>query len=170
MSLADPRHRDCTIPATDETSTPPPRPSYIPVHLYTILQIVTTVIIFIVTLTRGAPAFPVIIVALVPFRLLVMKRWWPREYLRFVDAWACREGTPEDDEDAAAKQGEMSGSNDGHGNNQEDGLSGGVFAPHGEEHQPKTSPESGNNGAGHDWIELDFRTRADEELGRSIDA
>jgi hypothetical protein len=65
---------------------------------------VITVIIFILTLTRGAPAFPVLIIALVPFRLLLMKRWWPREVLRFVDAWACREGTPEDDEDAAKAQ------------------------------------------------------------------
>lgn len=61
-------------------------------------------IIFILTLTRGAPAFPVLIIALVPFRLVLMKRWWPREVLRFVDAWACREGTPEDDEDAAKIQ------------------------------------------------------------------
>jgi len=28
-----------------------------------------------------------------------MKRWWGRETLRFVDAWACREGGPEDEED-----------------------------------------------------------------------
>ncbi|KAJ5176669.1 uncharacterized protein N7482_002546 [Penicillium canariense] len=83
--------------------TPPRNPSYLPIHLYTILQIVTTVVIFIVTLTRGAPAFPVLIIALVPFRLLIMKKWWPREVLRFVDAWACREGTPEDDEDAEGK-------------------------------------------------------------------
>ena len=73
--------------------------SYIPIHIYTIFQIAITVAIFIVTLTQAAPAFPVLIILLVPFRLLVMKRWWPREVLRFVDAWACREGTPEDDED-----------------------------------------------------------------------
>ena len=47
----------------------------------------------------AAPAFPVIIIALVPVRLLVMKRVWGRETLRFVDAWACKDGTPEDDED-----------------------------------------------------------------------
>ncbi|KAL4877519.1 HCO3 transporter family protein [Aspergillus karnatakaensis] len=81
-------------------SDPPSSPSYIPVHIYTVLQITTTIIIFIVTLTRAAPAFPLLIVALVPFRLTLMKRWWPREVLRFVDAWACKEGTPEDDEDA----------------------------------------------------------------------
>ena len=71
-----------------------------------------TVVIFIVTLTKGAPAFPVIIIALVPIRLLVMNRLWHRETLRFVDAWACRDGTPEDDEDsrvAAAKAAENAG-------------------------------------------------------------
>lgn len=76
--------------------------SYFGVHLYTIVQIVLTVIIFIVTLTKGAPAFPVIIIALVPARLLLMNKLWSRETLRFVDAWACRHGTPEDDEDRKA--------------------------------------------------------------------
>lgn len=28
-----------------------------------------------------------------------MRRVWSREVLRYVDAWACRDGTPEDDED-----------------------------------------------------------------------
>ena len=72
---------------------------YLGVHVYTVVQIVFTVVIFIVTLTKGAPAFPVIIIALVPTRLLLMNKLWSRETLRFVDAWACREGTPEDDED-----------------------------------------------------------------------
>ena len=67
--------------------------------MYTILQIVLTVAILIVTLTPGAPAFPVIIIALVPARLMAMNKLWNRETLRFVDAWACKEGTPEDDED-----------------------------------------------------------------------
>lgn len=58
-----------------------------------------TGIIFYVTLTAGAPAFPVIIIALAPMRLFVMNRIWSRETLRYVDAWACKEGTPEDDED-----------------------------------------------------------------------
>lgn len=98
-----------SLQATSERSdvsggTPPRNPSYLPIHLYTLLQIVVTVVIFIVTLTRGAPAFPILIIALVPFRLLVMKRWWPREVLRFVDAWACREGTPEDDEDVESRK------------------------------------------------------------------
>lgn len=58
-----------------------------------------TVVIFIVTLTKGAPAFPVIIIALVPLRLILMNRIWHKDTLRFVDAWACRDGTPEDDEE-----------------------------------------------------------------------
>lgn len=55
------------------------------------------VVIFIVTLTVAGPAFPLIIAALVPFRLLVMGRIWSKDILRFVDRWACREGTPEDE-------------------------------------------------------------------------
>lgn len=76
--------------------------NYRGIHVFTIVQIVMTVVIFIVTLTKAAPAFPVIIIALVPIRLLVMNRIWNRETLRFVDAWACRDGTPEDDEDKLA--------------------------------------------------------------------
>ncbi|KAJ5107772.1 hypothetical protein N7456_004447 [Penicillium angulare] len=98
-------HSKSTPLAGTMSDTSPRNPSYLPVHLYTVLQIVITVVIFILTLTRGAPAFPVLIIALVPFRLLVMNKWWPREVLRFVDAWACREGTPEDDEDAKATEG-----------------------------------------------------------------
>lgn len=70
---------------------------YSGVHLYTIVQIIVTIIIFIVTLTKAAPAFPLIIIALVPIRLLLMNKIWNRETLRFVDAWACRDGTPEDE-------------------------------------------------------------------------
>ena len=58
-----------------------------------------TGIIFAITLTKAGPVFPVIIILLVPVRLLVMNRIWNREVLRYVDAWACRDGTPEDDED-----------------------------------------------------------------------
>ncbi|KAI9710843.1 MAG: hypothetical protein M1828_002015 [Chrysothrix sp. TS-e1954] len=82
----------------------PPLPEgilgYRSIHGYTATQIIVTVVIFIVTLTVAGPAFPVIIAALVPGRLLVMNRIWNRETLRYVDAWACRAGTPEDDEDA----------------------------------------------------------------------
>ena len=82
----------------------PPLPDkitgYKGVHAYTVTQILVTVIIFIITLTKAAPAFPVVIIACVPVRLLIMNRSWGRETLRFVDAWACRKGTPEGDEDA----------------------------------------------------------------------
>jgi hypothetical protein len=58
-----------------------------------------TVVVFIVTLTVAGPAFPIIIIALVPFRLLAMNKMWSPEVLRYVDRWACRDGTPEDVED-----------------------------------------------------------------------
>ena len=75
-------------------------PGYSGIHGYTATQIMVTVGIFIMTLTIAGPAFPIIIAALVPIRLLVMSRIWNCETLRYVDAWACRAGTPEDDEDA----------------------------------------------------------------------
>lgn len=67
------------------------------IHGYTITQIVLTGIVFGVTLTVAAPAFPLIIIALVPIRLTLMDRIWSRETLRMVDGWACRDGKPEDD-------------------------------------------------------------------------
>lgn len=60
-------------------------PSYWPVHVYTIFQIVVTVVVFVVTLTIAGPAFPIIIIALVPFRLLAMPRIWSREVLSHLD-------------------------------------------------------------------------------------
>ena len=90
--------------------------SYRGVHVYTLVQVVLTVVVFIVTLTKGAPAFPVIIIGFVPARLLLMNRLWSRETLRFVDSWACRDGTPEDDEDRAATTGP---GRDGHSNKEE---------------------------------------------------
>ena len=84
-------------PVSDLPPLPEHVKSYWPVHAYTALQIVVTVVIFIVTLTKGAPAFPVIIIALVPVRLLLINRIWNKKTLRFVDEWACREGAPEDD-------------------------------------------------------------------------
>jgi hypothetical protein len=81
----------------------PPLPkgveSYKAIHMYTLLQIFMTGVIFYVTLTIIAPVFPVIVIVLVPSRLLLMNRLWDRETLRFVDAWACKDGTPEDDGD-----------------------------------------------------------------------
>ncbi|KAF2763511.1 hypothetical protein EJ05DRAFT_41748 [Pseudovirgaria hyperparasitica] len=73
--------------------------SYIPIHVYTLTQIIVTTGIFILTLTIAGPAFPIIIILLVPIRLCAMNRLWSRDVLRYVDAWACRDGNPEDDED-----------------------------------------------------------------------
>ncbi|KAI9825139.1 MAG: hypothetical protein M1819_000597 [Sarea resinae] len=71
--------------------------SYWSIHLYTVAQVAITAGIFAITLTAAAPAFPIIIVALVPLRLFIINRLWSRETLRFIDRWACRDGTPEDD-------------------------------------------------------------------------
>ncbi|KAL8816252.1 MAG: hypothetical protein Q9223_004711 [Gallowayella weberi] len=89
-------------PPSELPALPTDVKSYRGVHTYTVVQIVVTVVIFIVTLTKVAPAFPVLIIILVPIRLLLMNKMWHRETLRFVDAWACRKGTPEDDKDLLA--------------------------------------------------------------------
>ena len=34
---------------------------------------------------------------------MFMKKIWDRETMRYVDGWACIEGTPEDDEDKTAE-------------------------------------------------------------------
>lgn len=69
------------------------------VNGYTLFQIIVTVGIFVVTFTKGAAAFPIVIVAFVPFRLQVMNRIWRREVLMFVDSWACRPGVVGNDFD-----------------------------------------------------------------------
>ncbi|KAI1044476.1 hypothetical protein LB505_006995 [Fusarium chuoi] len=74
----------------------PDNVSWFGIHMYTVTQIIMTGIVFGVTLTVAAPAFPLIIIALVPVRLSLMNRVWSRETLRLVDGWACREGKPED--------------------------------------------------------------------------
>lgn len=74
--------------------------NWLGVHSYTVAQIVLTGIIFGVTLTVAAPAFPLIIIALVPLRLTLMNNIWSRETLRAVDGWACRPGKPEDSGDS----------------------------------------------------------------------
>ncbi len=86
-------------PASELPPLPKGIKSYLGIHMYTLVQIFMTGVIFYVTLTPGAPAFPVIIIALVPARLLIMNKLWNRETLRFVDKWACKDGAPEDDED-----------------------------------------------------------------------
>lgn len=83
-------------PASELPALPAGIESWVGVHSFTIVQILMTGAIFGVTLTVAAPAFPIIIIILVPVRLLVMNRIWGRETLRFVDGWACRDGKPED--------------------------------------------------------------------------
>lgn len=80
---------------------------YLAIHMYTVLQIVLTAGIFAVTLTVAGPAFPLIIIALVPIRLLLMNRLWNREVLRYTDCWACRDGSPEDGEDLPQEEQEL---------------------------------------------------------------
>ncbi|CAK1364863.1 unnamed protein product [Cercospora beticola] len=84
-------------PPSDLPPLPEKIKSWCQIHTYTLFEILMAVVIFIVTLTVAGPAFPLIIAALVPFRLLVMGRIWSKDVLRFVDRWACREGTPEDE-------------------------------------------------------------------------
>ncbi|GME26762.1 Bicarbonate transporter protein [Neofusicoccum parvum] len=78
-------------PASELPKLPQTIRNYIPIHLYTLTQIILTVIIFIITLTKAGPAFPIIIILLVPVRLFFMNKVWNRETLRYVDAWACRD-------------------------------------------------------------------------------
>ncbi|PHH73035.1 hypothetical protein CDD82_5682 [Ophiocordyceps australis] len=71
--------------------------TWLAIHCFTLSQIMLTAAIFAMTLTVAAPAFPLVIVALVPVRLSLMNRIWSRPLLRAVDGWACRPGKPEDD-------------------------------------------------------------------------
>lgn len=70
--------------------------TWLGVHAYTLVQIALTAAVFTMTLTVAAPAFPLVIVTLVPVRLTLMSRIWSRDTLRVVDGWACRPGKPED--------------------------------------------------------------------------
>ena len=87
-------------PAADRRPLPNTIRNYRGIYMYTAIQIISTVAVFVVAQTKAAPVFPIMIIILVPVRLLLMSRFWDRETLRYVDAWACKEGTPEDDEDA----------------------------------------------------------------------
>ena len=93
------RFAQILTPPSELPKAPEGLKSYWGIHAYTMAQIVLTVVIFVVTLTKGAPSFPIIIIALVPVRLLLMNRIWNRKTLAVVDAWACREGYPEEDMD-----------------------------------------------------------------------
>jgi hypothetical protein len=81
---------------TAELPQLPPGVTWMGINTYTIVQIIATGVVFGITLTVAAPAFPLIIIALVPVRLTLMRRFWSRETLMMVDGWACREGKPED--------------------------------------------------------------------------
>jgi hypothetical protein len=69
-------------PSSELPKLPTGIDGYAGIHWYTLLQIVLTAGIFAVTLTPGAPVFPVIIVLLVPIRLKIMNRWWRKETLK----------------------------------------------------------------------------------------
>lgn len=97
-----------------------------------------------------------------------MKRWWNREVLRFVDAWACREGTPEDDEDANARirtlrdvaDDEIFTANAYPLNNGQNENS--------ESHTTARVHQTSGTNDTHDWIELNLyeaRAPEDEEAG-----
>ncbi|KAK9242759.1 HCO3 transporter family-domain-containing protein [Lipomyces tetrasporus] len=83
-------------PSSELPGLPEGITGYLPIHLYTIFQVLITAGIFVVTLTKAGPAFPVLIIALIPLRLTIMRRVWRKEILRYVDQWASRDGTPED--------------------------------------------------------------------------
>lgn len=97
-----PRIGYLVTPRTELPPLPAGVKGWMGVHMYTLLQLFMTAVVFGVTLTVAAPAFPIIIIILVPIRLKVMNRLWDRETLRWVDGWACREGKPEDDGSAAS--------------------------------------------------------------------
>ena len=100
-----------------------------------------------------------------------MKRWFGREVLRFVDAWACREGTPEDDEDARARVDEGSAEGEGCGCAPTSSADEG-FARRSMSNGFTGNDESyfGHEASAQEWLEFDVHMgmRMDEELGRDI--
>ncbi len=85
-----------TLTPPSELPEAPDGATWLGIHTYTITQIVVTGVVFGITLTVAAPAFPLVIIALVPLRLTLMNKIWSRATLRTVDGWACRPGKPED--------------------------------------------------------------------------
>ena len=99
-----------------------------------------------------------------------------------MDAWACREGTPEDEEDAIAKANEEFSSDDFQGRDRvlnSDGIFagplGGAGAAQPGSHISLKSQDisderelriAGNGDTDTDWIELDAYRHTDEETGR----
>ena len=76
------RFLDALTPSSALPRLPEGAGSYMGIHMYTLVQIVVTVVIFVITFTPAAPMFPIIIVLLVPIRLKLMNRWWSRETLK----------------------------------------------------------------------------------------
>lgn len=101
-----------------------------------------------------------------------------------MDAWACREGTPEDDEDeqerARAASQPCGENRAGGGSRDPRGGEDGIFSVGiGDARDaPSTDPKDnivsydnemrgpGNSDASHDWVKLDLYPHADEEIGR----
>ena len=75
---------------SDLPPLPPQVSNWRAVHGYTITQVTITAVIFAITLTKAAPAFPLLVIACVPARLFIMNHIWNKETLDFVDKWACR--------------------------------------------------------------------------------
>lgn len=103
-----------------------------------------------------------------------MKRWWNREVLRFVDAWACREGTPEDDEDAERRAAEETEVGDGNRSGSNDVAERGLWSSNtGDElhsQRPHSTRDHDNEirettDVSDEWIELGIRVPEDEETG-----
>ncbi|KAF8462039.1 HCO3 transporter family-domain-containing protein [Kalaharituber pfeilii] len=76
------RFLDVLTPSGDLPTLPEGIGRYRGIHIYTLLQIVVTGVIFAITFTPAAPVFPVIIVMLVPIRLKIMNKFWGSETLR----------------------------------------------------------------------------------------
>ncbi|KAL2062412.1 hypothetical protein VTL71DRAFT_6678 [Oculimacula yallundae] len=94
------------LTAPSELPALPKGVSWWGVHGFTVTQVLLTGGVFAVTLSKAAPAFPVLIIALVPARLAVARCVWGRETLRWVDWWACREGGPDDEGEEVSDRGE----------------------------------------------------------------
>jgi hypothetical protein len=97
------------LTAPSELPELPEGVTWLGVNTYTLTQLVLTGVVFGVTLTVAAPGFPIIIIILVPVRLMLMNKIWSRETLRHVDAWATREGRPEDDDEDRRRAGLLDG-------------------------------------------------------------
>ncbi|SMQ48587.1 unnamed protein product [Zymoseptoria tritici ST99CH_3D7] len=92
------RTLDLLTPVRHLPKLPPGIARYRPIHGYTLFQVVIAIAVFVVTLTPAAPGFPVIIAALVPFRVLVMPKIWHPATLAHLDKWSYRDETRKETE------------------------------------------------------------------------